>query len=208
MLCCYRNQAQLGSGLNLTNASNMIEKWNQIDIMAHILWSHCLHNVPLDCGVDFKFRKVAILKDSWGCNYGIVKQLTPVIWNKQRMCTFRSHSPSCNLFWNKKHWTDRHTISVGRDILSPTKRRKGQKQRVWGSAVPQQTKQQCLCVLRLLSQEYPTLTTFFAGEIISRKRPFLTRKWDADEDVDRKHWVSWSIPNLHMCSKAWCFAVT
>ena len=39
------------------------------------------------------------------------------------------------------------------------------------------------------AQEYPTLTTFFAGEIISRKRPFLTRKWDADEDVDRKHWV-------------------
>lgn len=33
------------------------------------------------------------------------------------------------------------------------------------------------------------LTTFFAGEIISMKRPFLTRKWDADEDVDRKHWV-------------------
>uniref|UniRef100_A0A8C6TL59 Glucose-induced degradation protein 4 homolog n=1 Tax=Neogobius melanostomus TaxID=47308 RepID=A0A8C6TL59_9GOBI len=28
----------------------------------------------------------------------------------------------------------------------------------------------------------------FAGEIISRKKPFLTRKWDADEDVDRKHW--------------------
>lgn len=40
-----------------------------------------------------------------------------------------------------------------------------------------------------VNQEYPTLTTFFAGEIISRKRPFLTRKWDADEDVDRKHWV-------------------
>ncbi|XP_054463268.1 SH3 and PX domain-containing protein 2B-like [Anoplopoma fimbria] len=39
-----------------------------------------------------------------------------------------------------------------------------------------------------LTEEYPTLTTFFAGEIISRKRPFLTRKWDADEDVDRKHW--------------------
>lgn len=38
-------------------------------------------------------------------------------------------------------------------------------------------------------QEYPMLTTFFAGEIISMKRPFLTRKWDADEDVDRKHWV-------------------
>ncbi|XP_059406990.1 uncharacterized protein LOC132141472 [Carassius carassius] len=39
-----------------------------------------------------------------------------------------------------------------------------------------------------LTEEYPTLTTFFAGEIISKKRPFLTRKWDADEDVDRKHW--------------------
>uniref|UniRef100_A0A3B3T7T3 GID complex subunit 4 homolog n=2 Tax=Mormyridae TaxID=31092 RepID=A0A3B3T7T3_9TELE len=39
-----------------------------------------------------------------------------------------------------------------------------------------------------LTEEYPSLTTFFAGEIISKKRPFLTRKWDADEDVDRKHW--------------------
>ncbi|XP_006875596.1 PREDICTED: glucose-induced degradation protein 4 homolog [Chrysochloris asiatica] len=39
-----------------------------------------------------------------------------------------------------------------------------------------------------LTEEYPTLTTFFEGEIISRKHPFLTRKWDADEDVDRKHW--------------------
>lgn len=41
-----------------------------------------------------------------------------------------------------------------------------------------------------LCQEYPTLTTFFEGEIISKKHPFLTRKWDADEDVDRKHWVN------------------
>lgn len=47
-----------------------------------------------------------------------------------------------------------------------------------------------IAMLLLFLQEYPTLTTFFAGEIISRKRPFLTRKWDADEDVDRKHWVS------------------
>merc|ERR1719328_513902 len=30
--------------------------------------------------------------------------------------------------------------------------------------------------------------TFFDGEIISEKHPFLTRKWDADEDVDKKHW--------------------
>ena len=40
-----------------------------------------------------------------------------------------------------------------------------------------------------LTEEYPTLTTFFEGEIISKKHPFLTRKWEADEDVDRKHWV-------------------
>lgn len=40
-----------------------------------------------------------------------------------------------------------------------------------------------------LTFEFPTLTTFFDGEIISKKYPFLTRKWDADEEVDRKHWV-------------------
>lgn len=39
-----------------------------------------------------------------------------------------------------------------------------------------------------LTDEYPTLTTFFDGEIISEKHPFLTRKWDADEEVDKKHW--------------------
>lgn len=38
-----------------------------------------------------------------------------------------------------------------------------------------------------LTFEFPTLTTFFDGEMISKKYPFLTRKWDADEDVDRKH---------------------
>ena len=47
-----------------------------------------------------------------------------------------------------------------------------------------------------LTEEYPTLTTFFDGEIISKKHPFLTRKWDADEDVDKKHWVSFfSFPS-------------
>lgn len=46
-----------------------------------------------------------------------------------------------------------------------------------------------------LTDEYPTLTTFFDGEIISQKYPFLTRKWDADEDVDKKHWVC----NLDEC---------
>ena len=41
-----------------------------------------------------------------------------------------------------------------------------------------------------LTDEFPTMVTFFDGEIISEKHPFLTRKWDADEDVDQKHWVS------------------
>ena len=47
-----------------------------------------------------------------------------------------------------------------------------------------------------LTEEYPTLTTFFDGEIISKQHPFLTRKWDADEDVDRKHWVSSCCVNM------------
>ena len=37
-------------------------------------------------------------------------------------------------------------------------------------------------------QEFPTLTTFFEGEIVGNRHPFLTRKWDASEEVDRKHW--------------------
>ncbi|XP_056017897.1 glucose-induced degradation protein 4 homolog isoform X2 [Ostrea edulis] len=46
-----------------------------------------------------------------------------------------------------------------------------------------------------LTEEYPTLTTFFDGEIISKKHPFLTRKWEADEDVDRKHWEHFLVPD-------------
>lgn len=38
-----------------------------------------------------------------------------------------------------------------------------------------------------LTDEFPTISTFFSGEIISRKYPFLTRKWEADEEVDKKH---------------------
>lgn len=41
-----------------------------------------------------------------------------------------------------------------------------------------------------LTFEFPTLTTFFDAEIISKRYPFLTRKWDADMEVDVKHWVS------------------
>ena len=47
-----------------------------------------------------------------------------------------------------------------------------------------------------LTEEYPTLTTFFDGEIISKKYPFLTRKWEADEDVDKKHWVIFNDINF------------
>lgn len=50
-----------------------------------------------------------------------------------------------------------------------------------------------------LTEEFPTLTTFFDGEIISKKYPFLTRKWDADEDVDKKHWVS-QCSDVNFCT--------
>lgn len=40
-----------------------------------------------------------------------------------------------------------------------------------------------------LTFEFPTLTTFFDGEIISEKYPFLTKKWEAGEETDRAHWV-------------------
>ncbi|XP_055330986.1 glucose-induced degradation protein 4 homolog [Paramacrobiotus metropolitanus] len=43
-----------------------------------------------------------------------------------------------------------------------------------------------------LTDEYPVLTTYFDGEIISERYPFLTRKWDADEEMDRKHWMKFS----------------
>jgi len=43
-------------------------------------------------------------------------------------------------------------------------------------------------LIRGLTDEFPTLSTFFDGEIISKRYPFLTRKWEADEDVDRRHW--------------------
>lgn len=39
-----------------------------------------------------------------------------------------------------------------------------------------------------LTQTHPLLTTFFEGEIISKQHPFLTRKWEATEEIDRAHW--------------------
>lgn len=40
-----------------------------------------------------------------------------------------------------------------------------------------------------LTQEYPSLTTYFEGEIISRLHPFMTGKWDATMETDVLHWV-------------------
>jgi hypothetical protein len=51
-----------------------------------------------------------------------------------------------------------------------------------------------------LTEEFPTLTTFFEGEIIGKKHSFLTRKWDASEEVDRKHWGK--FPSFQQFSKS------
>jgi hypothetical protein len=44
-----------------------------------------------------------------------------------------------------------------------------------------------LCIAHL-TKSHPSLTTFFEGEIISERYPFLTRKWEATEEIDRAHW--------------------
>lgn len=41
------------------------------------------------------------------------------------------------------------------------------------------------------------MTTFFDGEIISERYPFLTRKWEADEEVDIKHWKKFGAFSTH-----------
>ena len=43
-------------------------------------------------------------------------------------------------------------------------------------------------IIKGLTDDYPTMTTFFTGEVIMHKHPFLTRKWDADQEIDRRHW--------------------
>ncbi|KAJ3084945.1 GID complex subunit 4, VID24 [Quaeritorhiza haematococci] len=39
-----------------------------------------------------------------------------------------------------------------------------------------------------LTEDWPDLCTFFEAEVIGPKHSFLTRKWDADEKIDRDHW--------------------
>ncbi len=69
------------------------------------------------------------------------------------------------------------------------------KKRVFEQHVDEENSYLCgYLKIKGLTEEFPTLTTFFDGEIISERYPFLTRKWDADEDVDKKHWVcSWNL---------------
>jgi len=45
----------------------------------------------------------------------------------------------------------------------------------------------CLNILGLTEQD-PSITTFFTGEIIGKSFPFLTRKWDATYETDKSHW--------------------
>ena len=45
----------------------------------------------------------------------------------------------------------------------------------------------CLNILGLTEQD-PSITTFFTGEIIGTTFPFLTRKWDATYETDESHW--------------------
>ncbi|KAK9696410.1 GID complex subunit 4, VID24 [Basidiobolus ranarum] len=40
-----------------------------------------------------------------------------------------------------------------------------------------------------LTEDYPDLTTFFDAEIIGPTHSFLTRKWVADEMIDKQHWL-------------------
>ena len=189
----------------------MKKKRHYGSVTCHIFWSHCLHNVLLYCGVDLKFRKVAILKDFQGCNYGIIKKKSWLQWieinSECLLSEVTLHPVICSGIKNTE-LTD-ILLALGVTFFH-LQRGEKDKNSMYGGRLrhSKQNKNVCAFCICSRSQEYPTLTTFFAGEIISRKRPFLTRKWDADEDVDRKHWVSWSVPNLHACSVAWCFTVT
>ncbi|KAI8374586.1 vacuolar import and degradation protein-domain-containing protein [Radiomyces spectabilis] len=39
-----------------------------------------------------------------------------------------------------------------------------------------------------LTSQFPELTTYFEGEIIGPRYPFLTRKWQAQQSIDMAHW--------------------
>jgi hypothetical protein len=45
--------------------------------------------------------------------------------------------------------------------------------------------------IHALTEEHPTLTTYFEGEMIGSKYSFITKhpEWQADEKVDFQHWA-------------------
>ncbi|KAJ3046447.1 GID complex subunit 4, VID24 [Rhizophlyctis rosea] len=43
--------------------------------------------------------------------------------------------------------------------------------------------------IRGLTEDWPDLCTFFEADIIGPKYSFLTRKWEADEQIDKQHWT-------------------
>ncbi|KAJ3201049.1 hypothetical protein HDU82_008407 [Entophlyctis luteolus] len=46
-----------------------------------------------------------------------------------------------------------------------------------------------------LTEDWPELCTFFEAEVIGNNRySFLTRKWDADDKIDKQHWTK--FPNF------------
>ncbi|KAL7751998.1 hypothetical protein RI367_002526 [Sorochytrium milnesiophthora] len=40
-----------------------------------------------------------------------------------------------------------------------------------------------------LAVAHPVITTYFDAEIIGKRHSFLTRRWGADEQLDRDHWM-------------------
>ncbi|VDL93578.1 unnamed protein product [Schistocephalus solidus] len=52
-----------------------------------------------------------------------------------------------------------------------------------------------LLTIEHLAEEVPNSTTFFEAEIISRKFPFTTGKWDATVEIDRSHWNELNVPS-------------
>lgn len=56
-----------------------------------------------------------------------------------------------------------------------------------------------LCINHL-TKSHPSLTTFFEGEIISERHPFLTRKWETNRDIDHDHWSKFEHFKENYCN--------
>lgn len=49
-----------------------------------------------------------------------------------------------------------------------------------------------------LTEDYPTLTTYFEAEIVGEYHNFVTGKWEADENTDREHWSKFPSFSEHV----------